>query len=287
MANSFVKQISVAVVVAITVAGCATQGNIAPSASPTSVPSTESSAPEILEDYAFYFAGETASGFRLFREVHQVSAIENELGDDKGLNALMMLIDGQLPAFDSDHRNLWNNGSKINGITRTGDSATVDLKLGRMSLGSETEQRAIDQIVWTLTANDPTITSVRIIVDGKPIESIAGHVDATKAFTLVDEIDVLASLWINLLDDSEIMNPVSISGSACTFEANVPWELLQGDSVVQSSATIAETACPDRSDWTVELGALASGDYTLRVFDVSAKDGSVISEDDKDFSVFN
>lgn len=287
MANSFVKRIIVPVVVVITVAGCATQRNVGASASPTPVPSTESISPDVVEDYAFYFVGETSSGFRLFREVHQISAIENELGDDKGLNALVMLIDGQLPPFDGDHKTLWNNGTKINGLTRIGDTATVDLQLGRISFGSETEQRAIDQIVWTLTANDPTITSVNIIVDGKPIESIAGHVDATKAFTRGLDYEVLASVWIDLLDKSDLVSPVTISGSACTFEANVAWELSQGDAIVQSGATTAKTTCPDRSDWTIDLGTLPIGDYTLRVFDSSAKDGSVISEDDKDFAVLN
>ncbi|CAB4342171.1 unannotated protein [freshwater metagenome] len=287
MVNSFVKRILLPVVVVITVAGCATQPNIDTSASPTSATSTESSSPDVLEDYVFYFVGETLSGFRLFQEVHQVSASENELGDDKGLNALVMLVDGQLPPFDGDHKTLWNNGTKINGVTRLGDTATVDLQLGRISFGSETEQRAIDQIVWTLTANDPTITSVNIIVDGKPIESIAGHVDATKAFTRGLDYEVLASVWIDLLDKSDLVSPVTISGSACTFEANVAWELSQGDAIVQSGATTAKTACPDRSEWTIDLGTLAVGDYTLRVFDTSAQDGTVISEDTKDFVVLN
>ena len=287
MANSFVKRIIVPVVVVITVAGCATQPNIDTSASPTSAPSTEISSPEVLEDYAFYFVGETTKGLRLFQEVHQISAIENELGQDKGLNAITMLVDGQLPPFDGDHKTLWRSGSKVNSLVRLGDVATIDLTLGRFEFSGADQIRTIDQLVWTLMKNDPTIESVKITADGMPIDALTEYQDATGSYLPGADFEVLANLWIDLLDDSEVSNPVTMSGSACTFEANVAWELSQGDAIVQSGATTAKTACPDRSDWTIELGTLAVGDYTLRVFDTSAQDGTVISEDTKDFVVLN
>jgi hypothetical protein len=240
-----------------------------------------------LQDYAFYFTSETAQGFRLVREVHQVSKVENDLGDDKGFNSLVMLVDGQLPPFDGDHRTLWNNGTKVNSVTTADGVATVDLTLGRISLGSESEQRAIDQIVWTLIENDPAISSVKFTVDGVPSESLAGHVDFAQAFAQAPGFDVLASVWIDLLDRSDVSNPVSITGSACTFEANVAWELTQGGNEVSSGATTAELACPDRSNWKIELGDLESGNYVLTVSDFSAEDGSLIFEDTKAFTVIN
>ena len=82
-------------------------------------------------------------------------------------------------------------------------------------------------------------------------------------------------------------NPVSISGSACTFEANVAWELSQSGDAVSSGATTAELACPDRSDWSIDLGELAPGNYVLTVSDFSAEDGSVIFQDTKAFTVVN
>jgi hypothetical protein len=238
-----------------------------------------------LQDYAFYFVSETAQEFRLVREVHQVSKVENDLGDDKGLNSLVMLVNGQLPPFDGDHRTLWNNGTKVNNVTTVDGVATVDLTLGRISLGAESEQRAIDQIVWTLIGNDPTITSVKFTVDGVVSESLAGHVDFGQTFVPAAGFDVLASVWIDLLDRSDVKSPVSISGSACTFEANVSWELSQGGEVKDSGATTAEFACPDRSDWKLDLGDLAAGNYVLTVSDFSAEDGSLIFADSKAFTV--
>jgi hypothetical protein len=240
-----------------------------------------------VQDYAFYFVSETAQGFRLVREVQQVSKIENDLGDNKGLNSLLMLVNGQLPPFDGDQVTLWNNGTKVNSVTTVDGVATVDLTLGRISLGSESEQRAIDQIVWTLTENDPTVTSVKFTVDGVVAESLAGHVDLTQPFIRAPSYEVLASVWINLLDRSDVKNPVTISGSACTFEANVAWELTQNGDVIKTGSTTSATACPDRSDWKVDLGELAAGNYVFKVSDLSAKDGSVVFADTKAFTVIN
>ena len=284
-------QVVLGIICAVLVLG-ATTGctDASENANPTTSASNEPSASpagDDIQDYSFYFVTETSQGFRLVREVQQVSKSENELGDDKGLNSLTMLIDGQLPPFDGDHRTLWNNGTKVNGLTTLDGVATVDLTLGRISLGSESEQRAIDQIVWTLIANDPAINSVKFTVDGVASESLAGHVDFAQTFVLAPSYEVLASVWIDLLDRSDVKNPVSISGSACTFEANVAWELTQGGNAVSSGATTAELACPDRSKWSIDLGDLAPGNYVLTVSDFSAEDGSVIFQDTKAFSVVN
>ena len=289
-ANHLLSKAVPAFVAVLLLSACGSNSqNSSPSNPPVSSTPSESTMPTIddLQDYAFYFTSETAQGFRLVREAHQVSKVENDLGDDKGFNSLVMLVDGQLPPFDGDHRTLWNNGTKVNSVSVVEGVATVDLTLGRISLGAESEQRAIDQMVWTLIENDPTVTSVKFTIDGLVSESLAGHVDFSQVFTLAPSYEVLASVWIDLLDRSDVSNPVSITGSACTFEANVAWELTKGGDVVSSGATTAATACPDRSDWSIDLGELAPGNYVLKVSDTSAEDGSLIFEDTKAFTVTN
>ena len=286
-ANHLLSKAVPAFVAVLLLSACGSNSqNSSPSNPPVSSTPSESAMPIIddLQDYAFYFTSETAQGFRLVREVHQVSKVENDLGDGKGFNSLVMLVDGQLPPFDGDHRTLWNNGTKVNSVSVTEGVATVDLTLGRISLGAESEQRAIDQMVWTLIENDPTVTSVKFTIDGLVSESLAGHVDFSQVFTPAPSYEVLASVWIDLLDRSDVSNPVSITGSACTFEANVAWELTKGGDVVSSGATTATTACPDRSDWSIDLGELAPGNYVLKVSDTSAEDGSLIFEDTKAFT---
>ena len=289
-ANHLLSKAVPAFVAVLLLSACGSNSqNSSPSNPPVSSTPSESAMPIIddLQDYAFYFTSETAQGFRLVREVHQVSKVENDLGDDKGFNSLVMLVDGQLPPFDGDHRTLWNNGTKVNSVSVVGGVATVDLTLGRISLGAESEQRAIDQMVWTLIENAPAVASVKFTIDGLVSESLAGHVDFSQVFTPAPSYEVLASVWIDLLDRSDVSNPVSITGSACTFEANVAWELTKGGDVVSSGATTAATACPDRSDWGIDLGGLAPGNYVLKVSDTSAEDGSLIFEDTKAFTATN
>jgi hypothetical protein len=284
----FLGTVFVALILSTTTGCTATPEAPSPTVAISDAPSESASATvDDIQDYSFYFVSETAQGFRLIREVHQVSKTENELGEDKGFNSLIMLVDGQLPPFDGDHRTLWNNGTKVNSVTTVDGVATVDLSLGRISFGSESEQRAIDQIVWTLIGNDPTITSVKFTVDGVVNESLAGHVDFGQAFVLAPSYEVLASVWINMLDRSNVESPVSIAGSACTFEANVVWELSQSGEVKDSGATTAELACPDRSDWKLDLGDMAAGNYVLTVSDFSAEDGSLVFADTKAFTVID
>ena len=289
-ANHLLSKAVPAFVAVLLLSACGSNSqNSSPSNPPVSSTPSESAMSTIddLQDYSFFFVSETTQGFRLVHEVQQVSKNENDLGDDKGFNSLVMLVDGQLPPFDGDHRTLWNNGTKVNSVSVVEGVATVDLTLGRISLGAESEQRAIDQMVWTLIENDPTVTSVKFTIDGLVSESLAGHVDFSQVFTLAPSYEVLASVWIDLLDRSDVSNPVSITGSACTFEANVAWELTKGGDVVSSGATTAATACPDRSDWSIDLGELAPGNYVLKVSDTSAEDGSLIFEDTKAFTVTN
>jgi hypothetical protein len=97
-------------------------------------------------------------------------------------------------------------------------------------LVAEGEQRAIDQIVWTLTEFAPEVKSVAFTVNGKVVESFAGPVDTTAQFERAIDYEVLNPLQISSINQgAELTSPVTISGQACTFEANVVWKLLQDD----------------------------------------------------------
>jgi len=72
--------------------------------------------------------------------------------------------------------------------------------------------------------------------------------------------------------------PVTVTGQACVFEAQFSWELQQGSTVVKSGNTTASIACPDYGTYTIALGSLPSGSYTIRLYDLSMKDGSVMYE---------
>jgi len=226
-----------------------------------------------------YVVGDTPKGFRLYREVHRLAVTS-----DRGLSSLRILLNQQFHPSDSDYSNLWANGSVVNGITRKGSLATVDLTVAHLNVGAEGEARAIDQLVWTLTANDYSIRSVNFRHHGQLIASFAGHVDTTGTFKRENAIDVLASVWVNSLSVRPGGDVVA-SGVACTFEAAVPWRLYRSGRVVRSGMTMAAGGCPVRGAWKVTMTHVPPGIYVFVAQDLSAKDGSVVSQDSKEFSV--
>ncbi|MCL6590430.1 MAG: GerMN domain-containing protein [Firmicutes bacterium] len=78
---------------------------------------------------------------------------------------------------------VFSPATKVLGISIRNGTATVNLNRAamRINVGSETEALAIASIVNTLT-KFPEIYQVKILIEGKVTESLAGHVDLTKPF---------------------------------------------------------------------------------------------------------
>lgn len=234
-----------------------------------------------VQNVQLFFVGESPRGFRLFPEVQTI-----EVNGDLTKSVMNSLVSGELQPLDPDYRNLWGSGSKLNSITIETGVATIDLALGELNVGAEGEMRAIDQLVWTATEIDPAIIEVKFTVDGKTVESFAGHVDTTVTFKRAPDYEVLSPVSIiSPAQDADLVNPIVITGEACTFEANVVWEILKDGTSISSGATTALSACPDRSPWKLDVANLASGSYTIIAREYSAEDGSLTAIDSKDFTV--
>jgi Sporulation and spore germination len=119
-----------------------------------------------------YYVGKTNNGLRLYREFRSIMAT-----DDLGLYSLRSLLKNKHHPIDMDYFNLWGNGSVINSVRYSGSKATVDIAVVPLKVGAEAEMRAIDQLVWTLTANHPATSTVSFTSGGKSFESFAGQVD--------------------------------------------------------------------------------------------------------------
>ena len=224
-----------------------------------------------------FFVTDTPRGIKLVSEIREYKDAEQAIGD---------LISGKTQPLDPDYTNLWQGNSSLNRLRIVQDVAEVDISLDSLNVGAEGEQRAIDQIVWTLTGINPEIEFVEFLVNGNSVETFAGHVNTFTRFSRQPDYEVLNPLQIssiNHLDSTK--NPVVIKGEACTFEANVVWTLLRENQPIANNFTTAESACPVRSDFIIELGELAKGDYLIKVEEFSAEDGSLFAIDDKEFSV--
>lgn len=245
--------------------------------------STTESAVEDGIPVKFFFVSDTPRGFKLFSEVQSWTA-----ADDLNLQVVSDLVTGKVVPLDPEYTNLWGGSNTVNSVVIAGSVATVDLGEISLKVGAEGEQRAIDQIVWTLTEFAPEVKTVAFTVNGKVVESFAGHVDTTAQFERAIGYEVLNPLQISSVNQgAELTSPVTISGQACTFEANVVWKLLQGDKVVQESFTTASSGCPERGDWSITLEDLAPGEYLFQALEYSAEDGSLFAIDDKRFIVKN
>lgn len=230
----------------------------------------------------FYFVSDTARGFKLFSEVQNQLVREGDLN----LQVVSDLVSGNVVPLDPEYVNLWGGTNTVNSVNINKSVATIDLGEISLNVGAEGEQRAIDQIVWTLTEFIPEVTSVAFTVNGKVVESFAGYVDTRSAFIRAIDYEVLNPLQISSINQgAELTSPVTISGQACTFEANVVWKLSQDGKVVQEGFTTASSGCPDRGDWSISFKELKPGDYTIQVLEYSAEDGSLFAVDDKKFTI--
>ena len=230
----------------------------------------------------FYFVSDSPRGFKLFSEEQNQLAREGDLN----LQVVSDLVSGKVVPLDPEYVNLWGGTNSVNSVNITDSVATVDLGDISLNVGAETELRAIDQIVWTLTEFNPKVKSVSFTVNGKTVESFAGHVDTTIQFQRAIDYEVLNPIQISSINNgAELTSPVTISGQACTFEANVVWKLLQEDTVVREGFTTASSGCPERGQWSISIENLEPGDYLFQALEYSAEDGSLFAIDDKVFTI--
>lgn len=229
-----------------------------------------------MRAFAQYWVADTARGLRLYREFARLS-----ITPDPITAALRALVSSK--PKDPDYETLWPADTKINSVSISGGTATIDLALGKLNVGSEGEAFAIAQLVWTATAADTAVKNVLLTVDGKKVESLAGHVDATKPFTRSPTYEVLAPVWITspVEGAQKSAKGFVLSGLASTFEANVAWKVFQNGKLIRQGSTLASEAAPAWAPWSVTIDGLAPGVYLFAAMEYSAKDGSLVAQDTK------
>ena len=261
-----------ATVLMIAVSGCSQ--STMPSKSNTPTPS--GSPTMSTKALAQYWVADTSRGFRLYREFVRVNPVPD------AITAALRQLVSQKPT-DSDYFSLWPLGMTINSVRVSGDSAIVDLTFPKLNLGSEAELLAIAQLVWTATAAETTVKRISLTVDGKKIESLAGHMDASKAFTRGLTYEVLAPIWITSPTENQGITAkgFTLSGMASTFEANVVWKVMKDGVLIQEGSTTAQEAAPAWKPWSVLIKDLKPGTYQFFAMEFSAEDGSLVAQDTK------
>jgi hypothetical protein len=251
----------------------------APSAEPS--PSAAAASPTAAGTAAraIYYLMETTNGPRLYREFHRRPATTGVVRDA----VTAMLTE---PAQDEDYTSLWDKGTRLLGVRIDGSTAVVDLsKEAQIAHGGAAgEGVTLQQLVWTVTAADTRVTSVQLYVEGKAAGSLWGHVDTSRPMTRGQAAVELGPVWILTPADGRLTRGGSFGGEASVFEATVSWELRQGNRIVKKGFTNATQGAPGRGPWSAKAD-VPPGDYVLRAFESSAKDGSETFVDDKPLTV--
>jgi spore germination protein GerM len=172
-----------------------------------------------------------------------------------------------------------NSGTDLLDLTIDDGVATVDLddtfsaeETPAIALGS------LSQIVYTLTQFD-SIDEVLFQVEGDPLTNFGGY-DLDGAQSRADFVDQLPFILVQSPGIGErVSSPVTIAGTSDVFEAVVSIEILgeNGDTLA-STFTMATCGTGCRGTYTtdVEYSVETRQSGTIRVYEVSAMDGSPI-----------
>jgi hypothetical protein len=147
-------------------------------------------------------------------------------------------------------------GTKLLGIAIHDGVATIDLTSEYQSgAGSRSMQMRLAQVVYTLT-QFPTVQKVRFRLDGSPV-----NVFSSEGITLdhpvgrSDYADLLPAIVVGKpAPGDQVTSPVTVSGTADVFEANVTVEVLDAaGKVVGHEFTTASCGTGCRGSFSVDV----------------------------------
>lgn len=288
-------------VLALALAGCSDAEPVAadpaddPPASETEEPTPEpSDDPEPSETQsadggtttaAYFIADTDRAGPRLYREFQRADGEPLEA-------AVEVLTAGPL---DSDYRTAWQGG-QLASATYDGDviSVVVDASVRTRPGGMSKPEAAaaVEQVVYTMQAAVQERAPVQFRTSDNPIDMVFG-VPTSEPIVNGPILDVLSHVNLTSPEQGAVVDggTLSVTGVGNSFEANVGWEIRQGDAAVQDGfATMAGWMEPKLFPFEVEVdvSGLAPGDYTFWVTTddpTGGTEGIGAMTDDKDFTI--
>ena len=271
-----------------------------PTTAPTSPQSTATSSaggpvttrPVSLPVYFVGPIGDDKATYKLFRDF-----IRDELPSDaplaeKAKAALVLAINAQPYSNTDGYLQPWS-GQTIGNVTVKDGLITIDLANSGnpdAAVTPEIQRLAVQELVWTAQAAIQQTLPVRFEVAGVGTK-LFGSISTDQTFTRpgTDELwkDV-APVWITSPGRDQVLpaaKPVVVQGLAIVFEATVNWELNRGSTQVATGHATASIGAPMQGQYSIDLGKLTAGTYTISVRALSPKDGSVSAQKSVSFSV--
>lgn len=235
---------------------------------------------------AVYYLGDTAgAGPRLYREFRPASG-------DPAPATLELLATTPL---DPDYRTAWQPG-QLRDVATDGDriEVVVDGSVSDRPAGmSAAEARAaLQQVVYSLQAATQTRRPVVFTTSDGPAEQVLG-VATTRPLGNGSMLRVLSHVSLTSpAQGAEVDgDTLKVSGVGNSFEANLGWEVRQGDEVVDRGFTTMDGWMADKLfpfETKVDVSGLEPGDYTLWVTTddpTGGAEGIGAMTDDRDFTI--
>jgi len=235
-----------------------------------------------------YFVGATSSTsgprFGLYREFVRTAVPAGATPAQKARAAIAVAMTTQPFASIEHYVQPWS-GTSVRNLTVTPSLITVSLS-GPGSKGFRADQTtlAVQALVWTAQAaiGQGPIPVKFAVADGSAMMFGAYSTARTYNRPAMDLAYLeLAPIWITSPERGQVFSagmPVVAKGQSCAFEANTQWQLKKGGAAVRSGFATATSGCPSRGIWEVNLGVLAAGVYTFRMYEVSMEDGQGIAD---------
>jgi len=261
----------------------------APSASatvPVQSPSAATGAGTQVALPAYFVGASSGTGdrFGLYREFVRTAVPAGATPAQRAKAAIEVAMNAQPFTNDKLYIQPWS-GTSVQDVS-VDKLITITLSgSGSSSFTKEQTRLAVQELVWTAQAaiGKGTIPVKFVVADGSA--TLFGTYPTAQTYNRPAkalQYQDLAPIWITSPAREHVFTSgasVVATGESCAFEATTQWQLKKSGAAIRSGVTTASSVCPLRGTWQVKLGALAPGDYTFRMFEVSAQDGQGLVAD--------
>ena len=250
-------------------------------AGPTSTPAptATSEAPTAPSEVAVYYLVDTRTGFRLARELREVTG-------DPLVGAVEAMIEGPT---DPDYATTWDPDTEVLSVEQSLGTITVDLSedARTANAGSEAAAMMVQQLVHTVVDAAGEDASVQLLIDGEPAGELWGVLTWDEPVAPQDPAEVRVLVQIDRpVEGAEVTSPVTVSGEANAFEANVPWRVMTPEGAAVTDGFTMTTAGQEFAPFSFEV-ELEPGAYVVEISedDPSGGAGGTPMTDTRTFTV--
>lgn len=272
-----------------------------PSAIPSpSAPTSPTPAPTVGPTYqlTLYYVGKRADPSQLlFPEV-----VNRPVPPEKAMiaDAIRALL--TTPPNDPDYTSYWPAGTELSGVALHNSTVVVDLTMPQAPTSAPPSAVpstpappaglgaiSVQQLLYTIHGAAPQVTAMELRINGHDITSLWAS-PITEPIALAQPWEVFSHVWITSPTQGQVITTtgtgpatVTISGKAIVFEGVVNFDVQQDGQTV-ASGHAQTVGAPAQGDWSASV-TLPPGTYTIRAYELSAKDGSITYLDDKTITV--